>query len=259
MIPDRMPWEEEPATPSHKDSTFEVMRGAPVPPEQQAAAVIDPGYDASQWGAVRIAPEKDAGLQVMLAEGNRLLELAKSRTVACNADREPISDDLVIIARSLKQIESKRLEFTKPLNAFLGQINAYFKAAAEPFAEANSLNRSKIRVYDAEVERRRQEAARIEAEKLALARREAELNNGEITIDLSPVPVPTPVPTRVFASTGGSMSPRKEPRWELEDLTLVPDEYLTLDTVKIGKVVRAGVRQIPGIRIWEESNVVVRT
>lgn len=229
------------------------------PPETQAAALMEPGFDPSHWAGVRVAPDKDHGLQAVLAEGARLLEYAHGRTVTCNEDREVAGADLTVIARSLKAIETKRLEYTKPLNAFLTQINAYFKAAADPFTQADVLNRAKVRGYDNEVERRRQEAAKIEDEKLALARREAELKDGEITVDLSPVPAPPPTPNKVYTSAGGSMGKRKEPKWELEDLSRVPAEYLMLDMVKVGRVVRAGVREIPGIRIWEESNITVRS
>lgn len=240
---DKMPWEED---------------QVPTTPEQTAAALTSPDYNPQEWAGVRIAPDKDLGLQTLLDEGARLQVLAENRTILTNDDIAPATSDLAVIARTLKMIEAKREEYTKPLNAFLKQINAYFKDATAPFAAADRINRDKVRVFLAEVERRRREAEAIEAEKLALARREAELNAGEHTVDLSPVPAPPPAPARVYTQTG-SMSTRKEARWELTDLSRVPAEYLMLDTAKVGRVVRAGVREIPGIRIWEEQNIAVRT
>ncbi len=51
------------------------------------------------------------------------------------------------------------------------------------------------------------------------------------------------------------MTMRKIPKWRLIDKSLVPAEYLTLDTVKIGAVVRAakGQIKIPGIEIYFET------
>ena len=48
---------------------------------------------------------------------------------------------------------------------------------------------------------------------------------------------------------------RKIPKWKLIDKSLVPVEYLTLDTVKIGAVVRAakGDVKIPGIEVYFET------
>jgi hypothetical protein len=39
----------------------------------------------------------------------------------------------------------------------------------------------------------------------------------------------------------------------VEDITKVPAEYLIVNEVVIGKLVRAGIPSIPGIRIWEEE------
>ncbi len=46
-------------------------------------------------------------------------------------------------------------------------------------------------------------------------------------------------------------------KWEVEDITKVPGEYLMVDTVAIGKLVRAGIKSISGIRIWEEETLKV--
>jgi len=51
-------------------------------------------------------------------------------------------------------------------------------------------------------------------------------------------------------------------KWEfvVEDLALVPREYLTLDTKKVGAVVRSlkGETRIPGIKIWPEGVLEIR-
>ncbi len=51
------------------------------------------------------------------------------------------------------------------------------------------------------------------------------------------------------------MTMRRIPKWKLIDKSLVPSEYLTLDTVKIGAVVRAakGEIKIPGIEVYFET------
>ena len=51
------------------------------------------------------------------------------------------------------------------------------------------------------------------------------------------------------------MTMRKIPKWRLIDKGLVPSEYLTIDTVKIGAVVRAakGEIKIPGIEVYFET------
>jgi len=58
----------------------------------------------------------------------------------------------------------------------------------------------------------------------------------------------------------GSMTGVSVWRWELEDMARVPDDYLQaiLDVAKIDKAIQDGVREIPGIKIFEDTDVVGR-
>ena len=49
---------------------------------------------------------------------------------------------------------------------------------------------------------------------------------------------------------------RKVPQWEVVDESKVPRKYMTLDTVKINKDVRAGKLKIAGLKIWIEEKVI---
>jgi hypothetical protein len=88
------------------------------------------------------------------------------------------------------------------------------------------------------------------------AQKEAALNNGEIKESVNLVEV-VEAPKNVIADTGsiGTMKVRK---FEVEDITKVPIEYLKVDEVAIGKLVRAGIKGISGIRIWEEDTLKVK-
>lgn len=201
--------------------------------------------------------ETDALIQRIETEGDRLLDWAGRRVIDTNDDLVAATADLGVIANLLKEAEAKRKEYTGPLNAFIKRVNDYFKTATDSLQQADRLNRDKVKAFKAEVERRCREAEAIEAGRLELARREMALK-GEITGDLSPVSAPEPVPAKVHTPVG-SMGTRKTAQWELVDIDQVPRDFLTLDTTKVGRVVRAGIREIPGIRIWEEENIVIRS
>lgn len=207
---------------------------------------------------VKIRPDLDAEVLPIKEATDRLHSLAIERRITSNSDLAPVTEDSALIKRLLKDVEDRRLTYSKPLNDFLTVVNAYFRSLSGPLEAADKLNRDKTRAFLAEVERQRREAEAIEEAKLALARREAELKGGEITVDLTPVPMPEATPAHVRTAMG-TMGTRTEPKWELEDLAKVPTEYLMLDTVKVRRCVRAGVRQIPGIRIWEEQNITIRS
>lgn len=57
---------------------------------------------------------------------------------------------------------------------------------------------------------------------------------------------------------GASVKRNTIPKWELEDLSKVPREYLTVNAVKINQAVKGGAREIPGLKIWEEDDLDMR-
>ena len=132
-------------------------------------------------------------------------------------------------------------------------VNDAFKGFTEPILYADKLIRRKILDYRAEIDRKRRECDEIERLRAEAAEREAALT-GQPIIQPEPTPVIAAPPNRYHADNGmlGKVTVRK---WELEDFSRVPDEYKTIDSVKIGKVVRAGIPSIPGIRIWQEETL----
>lgn len=72
------------------------------------------------------------------------------------------------------------------------------------------------------------------------------------------VEVAPPAPTKVQTEVGTAGITRNR-KWEMVDFAAVPDEFKILDAVKIGKLVRAGIGSISGIRIWTEEGLRVTT
>jgi exonuclease VII large subunit len=56
----------------------------------------------------------------------------------------------------------------------------------------------------------------------------------------------------------GKLSKVRKWAWELEDEAAVPREYLALDAKKIDDAVKQGVRNIPGIKIFEKEEISMR-
>jgi len=186
-----------------------------------------------------------------------LLSYARTLTIASSEDAKRAANDLIIMGTIKKRLEALRVEKVKPLNDEVDNINAIFKSIMAPLKEADTLTNNELLRYRQVEDAKRREALAIEAEKLALAQREAKLNEGVITVDLTPVPKPDVQPKSI-QTDAGSVGIRQLPDWELEDITKVPAEFLILDKVAVGKQVRAGRRNIPGIRIWMKDNLTVR-
>lgn len=221
--------------------------------EQKEVAIVAQEFPTA---VIRVEPERDTAVQELYQEGVKLQQYAQVRVITCDADLEPVTDDLALIGKVLKAVKEKQKEYIGPIKAYLDKANDAFKKFTAPLVEADAMNRDKMKAYKAEIDRKRAEAEAIEEEKLALARREVALRGGEITIDRRPVDRPAPAPARVHTELGSS-SFYKLPKWELVDKSLVPAEYLMVDATKVTAVVKAskGTIVIPGIRIWVEDNL----
>lgn len=56
----------------------------------------------------------------------------------------------------------------------------------------------------------------------------------------------------------GKLKKVKKWTWELENENLVPRDYLCIDEKKIAEAVKHGVRNIPGIKIFEKEEITMR-
>ena len=119
----------------------------------------------------------------------------------------------------------------------------------------------KQRIAEEKARKEQEERDRIALEKLKEDNAESgegEINPDEIDeknqIDLFAEPVPAPIVSK--PSTAGVVFAEVW-KWELEDMSKVPSEYLILDEKKINGVVRAMKKDaaIPGIKVYADKQV----
>jgi len=207
---------------------------------------------------LNIAPGQDERVVALQNEVMGLLSFAQTRVIVTDQDVAIATDDLSLMAKLKKAIEEKRREYVDPLNAHLKDINEKFKLLSDPLAQADKTTREKVLTYRAEVERKRREIEEINRQAEELARKQASLNNGEFTVDTTPVVAPAAPPAHV-RTEAGTLGTQKVRKWEIIDIKLVPDDYKIIDSGRVNKVVKAGIPSIPGIRIWEEDTLRVTT
>ncbi len=209
---------------------------------------------------VLVKPEANIEVIAFYNQAVSLRDFARARVITTNDDLKPANDDLILIRKVKKAMEEKRKEYLKPFQDHVKETNDAYKTLMEPIEEADKLTANKMLAFDAEQKRKIREAEAIEAEKLALAKREAELKGGEITVDLTPVAKPEVVPDRIRTDMGSS-GQRDNWKWELLDLNLVPREYLMINAGMLTPIVKAskGKLTIPGIRIYNEPIIAYRS
>jgi len=209
---------------------------------------------------VLVKPEANTEVMAFYNEALSLREFAIARVITCNDDLKPANDDLIIIRRVKKAMEEKRKEYLLPFQSHVKETNEAYKSLMEPIEEADKLTASKMLAFDVEQKRRIREAEAIEAEKMELARREAELKGGEITVDLTPVERPEAVPEHVRTDMGMT-GQRDNWKWEVVDFALVPDTYKMINPAVLTPTAKSykDTRTIPGIRIYNEPIIAYRS
>lgn len=178
-------------------------------------------------------------------------------------------EDVVLSTEFLSQakaradrIEEIRLSFTKPINAGLTAINKMYKEPYNSYITMMQKVKRAIGDYRLEEERKAQK----EEERLEKVRDEKNKRNEEKgkAPDITPVKT-VERPETVVKSDSGKTTTIKVWKFEIEDVNKLPESYKKTildfavekglaDTV-IRKVVNAGIREIEGVRIYEDIEV----
>lgn len=198
--------------------------------------------------------EQSKEIQEVKAQTGSVVETAQTIAIDNDADLENASGVLKTIADTKKEVEARRQFFVKPLNDQVKRINELFKGLAAPLLEADTMIRRKVSEYraaQAEIARKEQERLnKLAAEQQARLDKKAEKKGVEAPKITAPV-VAAP-PTKV-----GNVATRKVWKFEITDAGKVPAEYLVVDETKIRRDVNAGVREIPGVRIFQDEQIAV--
>lgn len=175
-----------------------------------------------------------------------------------------------------KTVKSLKAAEEAPFKSSLKEITEKYKNALDFLAEAEKLLRSKISDYaEIKLERLReiQKLDTKRAEEIAIkkldelqALKESSGDYDKVTkaalissIDSKVNAVIEEISTADEISVGNSMTTfRKYITFEIVDITKVPAEYLSVDTKAINQAIRNGVRDIPGLKIFEKLSTVMR-
>ncbi len=192
-----------------------------------------------------------------------LVDTARDLVIIDEEGAESANELLVFIVNAKRKLEEQRTFLVKPLNNHVKDINTKFKEWVAPLEEADKLVRRNMLGFQKMQEALRAEAQRLEDEAKKL---EDEANAGEFEAadrleeieerqqEISDLPV---VP-RSIKGTSGSTSLRKTWTFEVIDDKLLPATYLMVDEGAISLAVREGVRDIPGVRIFQQESLAVR-
>jgi hypothetical protein len=191
---------------------------------------------------------------------SKIEQTALSLDIKDDSSLSMASDALGWIAKTKKALEEKRKFFVQPLNDQVKKINDMFKGYSEPLEKADSILRGKVMGYRQEQERiRREEEERLrklaEKEQKRLEKL-AEKNN---TVAPPPIPIPVmPQQPKTVESNLASVSAKVVWEFEIVDENKIPREFMIPNEKAIRAAVKAGVRSINGVKIYQTEQLAVR-
>ena len=176
------------------------------------------------------------------------------------------ADFLSKVKVRIKRLDAMKEDLTRPFADALKEARNKFKMMSEPYEQMEASLKSKMNAYiqlkEAQAQKEAYEAklkADEENNKRILEQKEAEAKGEPVKevemVEAAQVEAPK---TQVRTESGMAYVQK---RWKarITDEKIVPREFLGVDQVKVNDAIKSGVREIPGIEIFEESTVAVRT
>ena len=215
---------------------------------EDTGAVVDLNIDGARR-ALRIFEDK---VSVMEAEAAAIE--VKSAAAASNA-----TEMTGQVKRLVKSVDDRRKEIIADPDSFVRKVNGFVKPISDRLKAIEALLKRKLsdHAYQVELQRReiekKQEAARIELQRQVDAEAKAK---GVESVVIAPVSVPTKKePVRSDSAVSSAVMVW---RHEVIDAAAVPRNYLMVDDKALAAAVKAGIRIIPGVKVFEEAEMRVR-
>lgn len=223
--------------------------GTIYPEEEGPIALCQVHQDkAVHQGSLEIppAPETEALLVQEAAEAVEILDMVRAFEIVDQDTMgfaEECSKDTKV---KIKALAAKKKEAVGPLNQALKTVRGWFRPAEDHYRECEKIWKAKIAAYA---------RAQAEAQRAALEAVQTAHQAG----DVQEVAQAMAKASEATVEIPKSISIRSVWRCEIANPTEVPQEYLSPDMDKIKAAVKAGAREIPGVKIWEDSSVTQRT
>lgn len=185
------------------------------------------------------------------------------------AMRKQISDTFGPMKEAAHKAHKAVIEQEKRVDGPLAEAERYLKVGIGSYQAAEEKKRREEETkLQAEAQRIADQEAKRAAEELALQDAiEAEKNGdkkGAEAILANPLPVipkfVAPVVLQKTVVKQEGISSRRNWKFRVVNESLIPREYLKVDDIKLGQIVRAlkETTRIPGIEVYPEENVAVR-
>jgi hypothetical protein len=184
-------------------------------------------------------------LQVYDGKINQILTYAKNYEVVSNWSAEEaitLGGEAKALAKS---IDNARKTITDPARRFVNKINDTARIFTDKLEQVEEIIKRKVATWK-----------KAEAEKLAIEAESAKDLMASLDLDIEPFVEKAPK----YVRGDGAMSYEQTVwKFDVEDLSITPREYLTIDEAKVKAAVKSGVREIPGLKIYSEQKTIIKS
>lgn len=173
-----------------------------------------------------------------------VVKAEKLVTIKDAKDMEKASELRTQLKSYAKQVKERKETITKPANALLKAVRALFAPLEDRVDDTLSAIDAAMIAYQTE------EKKRAAAEEAKLLDR---VGKGKLKLDTA-VRKADEIerPAAVVKGDAGGTQFITTPVFEVEDVSLLPKDYILPDMVKIRAAMKAG-NQLPGVRYWTEE------
>lgn len=221
---------------------------------------------------IHVFKEKTNTEVILATSASELIEQAKTLEITTEEDCNLATDLTKTIKTKFKNVEDERKSIVTPFNDGVDAINARFKKITQPLKEAEDTLKSKMTKFQialqakrkAEQERILQETADIALSNAAEAEAAGDIIGAKENLSVATQIAnfkPKTNGSVVGGYTGAKSFLRTNWNYEIIDIKAFANAYPDLIEIKAAGVralINAGSRNIPGLKVFEETSVSVR-
>ena len=164
-------------------------------------------------------------------------------------DLQSASQFLVEVKTRINRIRDLQSEYVKPLKENIKKLDSLFKIPLQNYMQIEFTVKDLISAYYVEEDRKAREAEeklkKDQAKKGGLAK-------------FAPAPIMARPQATTRAEGGGMATAKKSWKFEIVNEEKLPRRYLKPNEAQIRADIAVGVKDIPGVRIFEDYNITAR-
>lgn len=215
--------------------------------------VLDPAVIAPVQGTIKV-----------------LLAQSRALVIRSEEDLDVAGGLLQEIKARFNEAEGLRKSLTAPVNLHLKKLNGMFKPLTEALTAAEAGLKKQIldfRTRQQDIAAEQAERVRQEQARMAMADASRRAEAAETAEEARSIRAEAVDQVKAIQTADAYVAPPARAAgvsvrtlwdWEVVDLAQVPIEFIEVDGAAIRKAIAAGVRSIPGVKIFQRESVAVR-